>query len=173
MTSTLGPLYRVAGLMVLPKLSIILFCAGVLIFLFPRKQKPEGVRSLPGPWCKSIQIDISFCSNDVGPPYFGPLYAIDFTKAWVQFAQWAQQYGPIYQVTIFGTPWVWISDTRIAHELLSQRANKYSDRIALHNVKDTKDNGEFLPLLRHGGELIQDMQDGTNGCRHLASPTQI
>ena len=89
-----------------------------------------------------------------GPPYFGPLYAINFSRAWVKFHDWAHQYGPIYQVTIFGTPWVWISDTRIAQELLSQRAYKYSDRIALHNVKNTKDNGEFLPLLRHGGELI-------------------
>jgi hypothetical protein len=74
--------------------------------------------------------------------------------AWVKFHDWAHKHGPLYQVTIFGTPWVWVSDTRIAHELLSQRARKYSDRIALHNVKNTKDNGEFLPLLRHGGKYI-------------------
>jgi hypothetical protein len=107
----------------------------------------------------------------LGPPYFGPLYAINFSKAWVQFHEWAHQYGPIYQVTIFGTPWVWISDTRIATELLSQRAHKYSDRIALHNVKDTKDNGEFLPLLRHGGKSPRSFQDETNGIRNLAPPT--
>jgi hypothetical protein len=154
MAQTFGPLYDVADFVSALRLGIFLAVFGVLVFLFYRTQKAKDIRSLPGPWCKSIQTYVLFSPDSIGPPYFGPLYAIDFTKAWLQFDKWAHQFGPIYQVTMFGTPWVWISDTSISHELLSQRARKYSDRIALHNVKNTKDNGEFLPLLRHGGTFI-------------------
>jgi hypothetical protein len=57
MASKLGPLYHAAVLMAGLKLLYLVLCIGVLHFLFTRKQTSECVRSLPGPWCKSIRLD--------------------------------------------------------------------------------------------------------------------
>lgn len=88
----------------------------------------------------------------LGLPWLGPLWQIDFSVAWLGFKAWADKFGPIYQVEIFGRNWIWISDPQIAHTLLSQRARIYSDRNSLWNVHNTKDGGEFLPFLRYGDQ---------------------
>lgn len=50
---------------------------------------------------------------------------------WLKFAEWAEEYGPIYQITAFGTTLVVVSKESIANELLGLRGAIYSDRPAL------------------------------------------
>lgn len=50
---------------------------------------------------------------------------------------------------IFGTVHVWISDEKIAHDLLAKRSAIYSDRPVITNLPDNRTSGEYLALLGH------------------------
>lgn len=53
---------------------------------------------------------------------------------------------------IFGGVHVWISDEKIAHDLLSKRNAIYSDRPVIHNLPDNRTSGEYLALLGRTGK---------------------
>jgi hypothetical protein len=84
----------------------------------------------------------------------GRVHDIPETGAHLKFYEWSKQYGPIYQMEIFGTVHVWISSEAIAHELLSKRANIYSDRPMIPNLPNNRTSGEYLALLGRTGELL-------------------
>ncbi|KAK3334702.1 cytochrome P450 [Neurospora tetraspora] len=48
---------------------------------------------------------------------------------------------------MFGVTHVWISSEKIAHDLLSRRANIYSDRPQIPNLPDNRTSGDYLALL--------------------------
>ncbi|KAK3495247.1 cytochrome P450 [Neurospora hispaniola] len=64
-----------------------------------------------------------------------------------EFHEWSKVYGPIYQTKMFGVTHVWISSEKIAHDLLSRRANIYSDRPQIPNLPDNRTSGDYLALL--------------------------
>ncbi|KAF2713324.1 cytochrome P450 [Pleomassaria siparia CBS 279.74] len=61
--------------------------------------------------------------------------------------QWSDEYGPIYGINIFGNNHIWLSDDNIANELLSKRGALHQDRPSLHQLEDSQNAPEYLPLL--------------------------
>ncbi|KAK8124281.1 uncharacterized protein PG998_000040 [Apiospora kogelbergensis] len=99
-----------------------------------RNKIPPGARPLPGPKGK--------------PPLLGRIHDVPAEKTWLKFYEWAKEYGPIYQMEIFGSVHVWISSEAVAHDLLSRRAVIYSDRPMIPNLPNNRTGGEYLAL--HG-----------------------
>ncbi|GAB1319838.1 Cytochrome P450 monooxygenase psoD [Madurella fahalii] len=97
-----------------------------------RSRLPPGTRPLPGP--RNL-------------PFIGRVHDIPADGAWLKFYEWSKQYGPIYQMEIFGTVHVWISSEAVAHDLLSKRALIYSDRPMIPNLPDNRTSGNYLALL--------------------------
>ncbi|KAH8898394.1 cytochrome P450 [Thozetella sp. PMI_491] len=96
-----------------------------------RRRLPPGSRPLPGPW---------------GLPYIGRVHDVPEEASWMKFYEWSKEFGPIYQMEIFGSIHVWISSEQIAHDLLSKRAPIYSDRPMIPNLPDNRTSGDYLAL---------------------------
>ncbi len=81
---------------------------------------------------------------------------------WLKFKEWADEYGPIYQVKAFGTTIVVISKESIANDLFALRGAIYSDRPQLIMAGLVSDNG-FLGAVgwgdywRKGRKFTQSM----------------
>ncbi|KAL2020034.1 hypothetical protein VTK56DRAFT_8937 [Thermocarpiscus australiensis] len=97
-----------------------------------RRRLPPGARPLPGP---------------TNLPFIGRVHDVPAKASWLKFYEWSKKYGPIYQMEIFGTVHVWISSEAVAHDLLSKRANIYSDRPMIPNLPDNRTSGDYLALL--------------------------
>ncbi|KAK1777554.1 cytochrome P450 [Copromyces sp. CBS 386.78] len=97
-----------------------------------RKRLPAGVRPLPGP---------------TNLPLIGRVHDVPEKGSWLKFYEWSKVYGPIYQTEMFGVTHVWISSEKIAQDLLSRRANIYSDRPLIPNLPDNRTSGDYLALL--------------------------
>lgn len=80
-----------------------------------------------------------------GLPFIGRVHDIP-EQSWLKFYEWNKQYGPIYQMEMFGSVHVWISSEKVAHDLLSRRAAIYSDRPVIANLPDNRTGGEYLAL---------------------------
>ncbi|KAI1192930.1 cytochrome P450 2C3 [Nemania serpens] len=96
-----------------------------------RAKIPPGAQPLPGP---------------KGYPIVGRIHDVPSKASWIKFYEWSKEYGPIYQMEIFGTVHVWISSERVAHDLLSRRAGIYSDRPQIPNLPDNRTKGDYLAL---------------------------
>lgn len=88
-------------------------------------------------------------------PYIGPVKDIPSDRSWLQFSDWAKEFGPIYQVQIMGDTHIWISSERIASDLLSKRGAIYSDRPNIPNVADSKTSGKYMALMGNNGKRFQ------------------
>ncbi|KAK3951817.1 cytochrome P450 2E1 [Pseudoneurospora amorphoporcata] len=97
-----------------------------------RKRLPAGVRPLPGP---------------ANLPFIGRVHDVPEKGSWLKFYEWSKVYGPIYQTKMFGVTHVWITSEKIAQDLLSRRANIYSDRPLIPNLPDNRTSGDYLALL--------------------------
>ncbi|KAH8678862.1 cytochrome P450 [Tricladium varicosporioides] len=106
----------------------------VVYGIWQRKQKtlPPGVRRLPGP---------------KGLPFIGRVHDVPSEATWLKFWEWSKEYGPIYQMEIFGTVHVWIASEQIANDLMAKRGSIYSDRPTIPNLPDNRTSGDYLPLL--------------------------
>lgn len=79
-------------------------------------------------------------------PIIGRVHDLPADQIWKKFHEWSKTYGPIYQMEMFGSVHVWISDERIAHDLLAKRAAIYSDRPVIHNLPDNRTSGDYIAL---------------------------
>lgn len=144
----------------------LLFLAAVVflalfqvLYTRSKKQKlPEGVRPLPGPkgnpplWLQALSLRVlletdSLTPSPTGLPFIGRVHDVPPEATWLKFYEWSKTYGPIYEMKIFGTSHVWISDEKIAHDLLSKRNAVYSDRPVIPNLPDNRTSGDYLALL--------------------------
>ncbi|CAG8950772.1 hypothetical protein HYFRA_00002985 [Hymenoscyphus fraxineus] len=82
-----------------------------------------------------------------GLPFIGRVHDVPSTATWLKFWEWSQEYGPIYQMEIFGSVHVWISSEQVANDLLSKRGSVYSDRPKIPNLPDNRTSGDYMPLL--------------------------
>ena len=69
-----------------------------------RRRPPQEAREPPGPKgdliaIQVLRVHLLICS---GLPWIGRVHDIPSEKAWMKFAEWADQYGPIYQQTMMG-----------------------------------------------------------------------
>lgn len=84
----------------------------------------------------------------LGLPFIGNVHELPEKNNWMKFHEWAEEFGPIYQVNLAGTNHVWISRDTVAHELLSKRSGNYSDRPFIPALEhDNRDSGQYLPLM--------------------------
>ncbi|RDW71437.1 hypothetical protein BP6252_08000 [Coleophoma cylindrospora] len=116
---------------------IVFFFVAIGIAIYhseSRKGKglPPGISRLPGP---------------KGIPFIGRVHDVPSKATWLKFHQWSQEYGPIFQMEIFGTVHVWIGSDQIANDLLASRGSIYSDRPMIPNLPDNRTSGAYLPLL--------------------------
>ena len=124
----------------------VLVCWDVVVGKKPKR--PPGSRPLPGPWGEYLSLRNSHThANQPGLPLIGRVHDVPSEASWLKFHEWAKKYGPIYQTEIFGTVHVWISDEKIAHQLLAKRARIYSDRPLIPNLPNNRTSGEYLALL--------------------------
>jgi Cytochrome P450 len=106
-----------------------------------RNKRPEE-KSLPGP----RQF-----------PFIGRVHDLPVSYMWLKFKEWADEYGPIYYTSMFGSVFIVVSDEGVAEELLVKRAKYNSDRPQMRSVTDSKstDGGmEYLPLMGKNSEMI-------------------
>ncbi|KAJ7665191.1 cytochrome P450 [Mycena polygramma] len=73
-----------------------------------------------------------------GLPIVGNLADFPQTQAWVTFAEWAREYGPIVHVKVLGTTIIVLNDLEYATDMLEKKSRIYSNR----------------PTLVMGGELV-------------------
>lgn len=118
------------------KLALVISLLYLLFKYLTRKTLPPGVRRLPGP---------------KGLPFIGRVHDVPSTATWLKFWEWSQEYGPIYQMEIFGSQHVWISSEKIANDLLAKRGAIYSDRPTIPNLPDNRTSGDYLALLGRTG----------------------
>lgn len=88
-------------------------------------------------------------------PFVGRVHDLPIQYMWLKFKEWADQYGPIYYTSMFGSVFIVVSDEAIAEELLVKRAKYNSDRPQMRSVTDSKstDGGmEYLPLMGKNSE---------------------
>ena len=93
-----------------------------------------------------------------GIPVIGRVWDIPRSHPYKRFKQWSDQYGPIYQINVFGVNHIWLASDKVAQDLLVKRGAIYSDRPQIKNVNDSKGSsgvGEYIPLLGHNGMFIQ------------------
>ena len=89
-----------------------------------------------------------------GLPFIGRVWDIPRMHPYKRFKEWSDQYGPIYQINVFGVNHIWLATDNVAQDLLVKRGAIYSDRPQIKNVIDSKGSsgvGEYIPLLGHNG----------------------
>ncbi|KAL4912096.1 cytochrome P450 [Aspergillus aurantiobrunneus] len=64
----------------------------------------------------------------LGVPIVGNLLDIPKKHSWLRFKEWADEYGPIFQLDIAGRKHVVLSKEKIANDLLRERGSLYSSR---------------------------------------------
>ncbi|KAJ4496604.1 hypothetical protein C8R41DRAFT_918447 [Lentinula lateritia] len=72
-----------------------------------------------------------------GLPLFGNLFQLNI-DAWLTFAEWKEQYGPLVQINVAGQSIVIMNTHKVASDLLDCRGPIYSDRprfIGAHYVE--------------------------------------
>ncbi|KAL4066051.1 cytochrome P450 [Scleroderma yunnanense] len=82
---------------------------------------------------------------------------------WLLFDEWKQQYGPIISVSIAGREFIVLNTSKVAYELLTKRATKYSDRPRLIVAGELLTNGMHVAFARYG-DLWRRLRKGAHRC---------
>ncbi|KAJ7432778.1 cytochrome P450 [Mycena galericulata] len=85
-----------------------------------------------------IAVGIAALVATLGVPILGNAFDIPQFQPWVTFSQWAQEYGPIVHLRVFGKSLIVLNDVNDVTELLDRKSRIYSNR----------------PVLQMGGELV-------------------
>ncbi|EMD31245.1 hypothetical protein CERSUDRAFT_100592 [Gelatoporia subvermispora B] len=71
-------------------------------------------------------------------------------RTWLQFAEWAKQYGDIIHLSALGTEIVVLSSPKVVSDLLEKRSTIYSDRPTLPMAGELVGYKDALPLCAYG-----------------------
>lgn len=93
----------------------------------------------------------------VGLPIFGNMLDIPSKHSWIKFKSWADQYGPIFRLTVFGRNMVIISTETAANDLLRERGTLYSSREQLPMAAKLMSRNLRPLFLPYGGKLTIDI----------------
>ncbi|KIJ51945.1 hypothetical protein M422DRAFT_243517 [Sphaerobolus stellatus SS14] len=103
--------------------------------LLPKPRIPKGLRLPPGPPPKPIignALDM--------PKYLG----------WKTYEKYAEQYGEIFYLNVFGTHMVFLNSRRMVYELFEKPSSIYSDRPTASMIGDLMGFGWAMSLQRYG-----------------------
>ncbi|KAK7535729.1 cytochrome P450 [Phyllosticta citribraziliensis] len=123
--------------------------------------KPSGTIWLPGP---------------KGIPFIGRIWDIPREHSYLQFKNWSDKFGKIYQINIFGVNHVWVASDEIANELLVKRSETFSDRPQINNLGASKTAPEYLPLLGYNDvwqrqrRFVHQIMSKSAGDKHQLLP---
>ncbi|OAP55993.1 hypothetical protein AYL99_10145 [Fonsecaea erecta] len=129
--------------------TVVLLLVGILIQQYSNRPRiPPNAKLPPGP---------------KGKPIVGNLLDIPPKHSWLKFKAWADEYGPLYRISIFGRNLVIVSTEKIANDLLRERGNLYSSREQLPMAARLMSQNLrplFLPygdLWRRGRKVMHNM----------------
>jgi hypothetical protein len=141
----------------MPSLFVVcasLLVAGVFIYRLTSKPEiPQNARLPPGPkgepWSLPRRRAPKYYT---GKPVVGNLLDIPPQHSWLKFKAWADQYGPIFRLSIFGRNLVVVSTEKVANDLLRERGNLYSSREQLPMAAQLMSRNLRPLFLPYGGE---------------------
>lgn len=107
-------------------------------FVHDQPPKGSGLKLLPGPRSTI--------------PYIGRVHDVDPNCPWFAMKRFCDEYNGIFRNTICGEMHVWVGDSKIAYDLLCKKARIYSSRPMVPAVPGSDSQGQYLPLLAHGGK---------------------
>lgn len=113
---------------------------GFLQYLLFKDRPPKGLQLVPGPGSTI--------------PYIGRV-DIDAIAPWNSMKKWSDQFNGFFRLQACGEMHIWLGDSDIAQELYCKRAAAYSSRPEVAAVPGSDSQGQYLPLLEYGGQLIQ------------------
>jgi hypothetical protein len=102
-----------------------------------RDSPPAGLKLVPGPWSTI--------------PYIGRVHDVDPMAPWYAMKKFSDQYNGFFRLTICGEMHIWVGDAQISYDLLCKKAAIYSSRPMVPAVPGSDSQGQYLPLLEHGG----------------------
>ncbi|KAK7694473.1 hypothetical protein QCA50_001659 [Cerrena zonata] len=83
-----------------------------------------------------------------GVPFFGNLFQLS-KDAWVTFAEWGKQYGPLVYMSVAGHDMLILNNHKVNADLLEKRANIYSSRPRLVVASEILTGGMLIPFAAH------------------------
>jgi cytochrome P450 len=84
-------------------------------------------------------------------PIIGNVHQAPKSHAWLQFTQWARQYGPVMHLNMMGQDIIVLSTSQAAHDLLAKRGASFSDRPKMFVAQEL--------ALKHMNTLLMDYDD--------------
>ena len=72
---------------------------------------------------------------------------------WYTYASWARKYGPIFSAQFGGSTLIFLSTAQAAHDLLSARGAKYSDRPRFVMANECMEKGMHIMLKPYNAEM--------------------
>ena len=83
-------------------------------------------------------------------PFLGRVHDVDPNAPWFKITEFCSDFNGMFQTRMVGEDHLWISDPKIAYDLISKRANIYSSRPEIRAVPGSDRQAQYLPLLAHG-----------------------
>ncbi len=112
---------------------------GFLQYLLFKDRPPKGLKLVPGPGSTI--------------PYIGRV-DIDAAAPWNSMRKWSDQFQGFFRLQACGEMHIWLGDSDIAQEMFCKRAATYSSRPEVPAVPGSHAQGQYLPLLEHGGKFL-------------------
>ncbi|KAF9263362.1 cytochrome P450 [Marasmius fiardii PR-910] len=85
-------------------------------------------------------------------PIVGNLLQVPTLRPYPQFRKWARQYGDIFSLRLGPQTMIVLNSAEVAHEILDNRARKYSSRAPPHVAHDIMSDGQRLVFLPYDKE---------------------
>ncbi|KAF8823188.1 hypothetical protein HHX47_DHR10000091 [Lentinula edodes] len=91
-----------------------------------------------------------------GLPLFGNLFQLNI-DAWLTFAEWKEQYGPLVQINVAGQRIVIMNTHKVASDLLDRRGPIYSDRPRFIVASEILTGGLLMPFAQYNDVATASM----------------
>jgi hypothetical protein len=84
-------------------------------------------------------------------PFLGAVLQLPSKDIYLKLYEWSKKYGPIYQVDLVGTNYIWLCSHKVADDLLGKRSTIYSGRPRMATGEDNRISMHYIPLMAYNG----------------------